>query len=215
MGRKKKDVIEAVPTSKNGQILENRLWQVIYGKAESTGTRAVRSPSALYTALHLDTSIASNGQFDLATYKERICNTNRELWYILLFMHITGCRVSEALNISNSDITVEGRVLLRGLKGSLDRMIIGSELSEYFIYCRKNLTSPFKTFDRHFIYRFMKKMGIGAYFGQNERQSVTHIFRHLAILDMAGVDKDLHATKRTIGHKSISNTEHYAKGKKR
>lgn len=215
MGRKKIEQLEDIPVSKKGVILQNKLMDVIYGKKVSTRDKSAVSPSALYTASHSENSGPKEAEFNIDNHRERLKRDNKELWYVVKFMSVTGCRVSEAINIRPTDITENGRVRLIGLKNSNDRIVVDSELSDYFIYCKKVNKPPFGTFDRHFIYRRLKYYGIGDYFGDSQRKSVTHLFRHLAIKDMAGVDKGLNTTKVAIGHKSLSNTEHYAHAKKR
>jgi integrase len=140
-------------------------------------------------------------------------NDSKELWYLLKFMSISGCRVTEALNIKTSDITKDGRVIVRGLKNSESRFVSDSELCHFFSHCKKNNRVPFMIYNRFFIYRYLKKLGLYSYFGESTKASVTHSFRHLAILDMKEIDKGLQLTKQSIGHKSIKSTKHYANGR--
>ncbi len=204
-----------IPTSKAGRILEDKLMQVIYGSTGKRPTKDGSTTDALSNTLSQLQGDPGEKINAIISYKEKIMADSQELWYLILLMAMTGCRVSEALSIRVHEISNDGRVRLKGLKGSNDRIVHESEVSKYLIYCKSIGKNPFQTFDRFFVYRYLKSLGIGQHFNDNQRKSVTHIFRHLAIEDMQTIDPDLQATKRAIGHKSVKNTEHYAKPEKR
>jgi len=121
----------------------------------------------------------------------------------------SGCRVSEILNISHSDILGGGKVRIKGLKGSCDRIIISSRFSKELEDYRNNCVSPFYCFSRFMLYRDFKKHGIYMMFKGAKLNSVTHACRHLYVSDlkMAGLsDAEIQGN---IGHKSKKSTEHY------
>lgn len=130
----------------------------------------------------------------------------------LQFFH--GLRISEVLNVTPLDITRNGRIRIKGLKGSYDRFVVSSNFLEFWINTGQHLLPLSNTYSRFYFYREYKKLGIGAHFGNSVNKSVTHYFRHAVALDSQNKFDNLSDTKMVLGHKSIKSTEKYVTKRK-
>ena len=144
---------------------------------------------------------------------ERILQTmkakNIEEYYLAMFLLETGCRISEALQIKQSDIDNLGRVKIKGLKGSSNRIVTSPATKEYLINQKKIGGQIFSRFNRFYIYRVFKRYGLGRFFGDNKRQSVTHYFRHINAMIAKEIATDIKEISDILGHKNAKNTEIY------
>jgi site-specific recombinase XerD len=130
----------------------------------------------------------------------------------LQFLH--GLRISEVLNITPLDITRQGRIRIKGLKGSFDRFVLSSYYKDFWLNSGISLLPLCTTYSRFYFYREYKKLSIGAYFGNSQNKSITHYFRHAVALDSQEQYESLTDTKMVLGHKSIKSTEKYVKRRK-
>lgn len=137
---------------------------------------------------------------------ETICIQSRVACELQL---LSGCRVSEILNISYTDILTGGKVLVRGLKGSDDRVIHSSRFASYLNICKSAQCNPFEYLSRFMLYRDYKKKGIMMLFKNASYRSVTHALRHLYIEELKGAGLTNENIKTSIGHKSDKSTLHY------
>lgn len=128
-------------------------------------------------------------------------------------MLLGGLRVSEMLAVSPRDIDELGRIRIKSLKGGVPRIVDTGINADQFKVWRNSGYIPWRMWTRFFVYRQFKKYGIQIDIEGNGKKSVTHALRHVSAQVSATVDPDLQATKSHLGHKSISNTEIYAKSK--
>jgi hypothetical protein len=105
-------------------------------------------------------------------------------------------------------------VIIKGLKGSNDRVILDSSIKDYLISCKSSNSDPFKTFNRFFIYRFLKSNGVNYSPFYSSKNSVTSAFRHHSAADINQVSNSKEHSKLYLGHKNISSTNHYGKERK-
>ena len=127
-------------------------------------------------------------------------------------MYIGGLRVSEALNIKCSNISVDGTIKAIGMKKSFNRFVLISQNVIYFKKCKKLKINPFQDYDRYFLYRFCKSKGIFISHGKDYKQSVTHSLRYNRINNINQISDSIIETAKQIGHKSIVSTNHYING---
>lgn len=137
---------------------------------------------------------------------ETICVQSRVACELQL---LSGCRVSEILNISHTDILTGGKILVKGLKGSDDRVIYSSRFTSYLNSCKMSLCDPFKYLSRFMLYRDYKKKGIMMLFKNASYRSVTHALRHLYIEELKGAGLTNANIQTNIGHKTSQSTLHY------
>lgn len=142
-------------------------------------------------------------------------NSNKQYlgnyYYLFLLQYYSGCRITEALSISVTDISSEGLVLIKGLKGSNDRVITVTELQPLFTKSLRNGIDPFYSMNRFTAYRLLKNIGVQKLKSNRKRESVTHVFRDehsKSIRKIAGSKSVLAAA---LGHKNEKNTDYYGK----
>ena len=141
---------------------------------------------------------------------------------IIDFMYSTGCRVSELINVEESDIDIEEAFVRLEGKGSKQRIVpLGSKvlinLENYLPLRNKDrknknnklfISKSYKNLDRTAVFRIIKSTGVKA--GIN-KELYTHILRHSAATHMLEGGCDLRTVQEFLGHSSVSTTQIYTK----
>jgi integrase len=132
-----------------------------------------------------------------------------EVYALARLMYHFGLRVSEALSIEGRHIDRFGNIIVMGLKGSSSRKVADTQLVGF--WKSKIALGSHKVFgfDRFYVYRTFKRVGIGITEGGSTRSIVTHLPRHLFISDTQKVTHKALATAEVVGHKSVKSTSHY------
>jgi integrase len=125
----------------------------------------------------------------------------------LQFTH--GLRISEALNMSYSDLLPANRIRIKSLKGSIQRIIVFNDSYGYFNFCRKTHAKPFDGISRFCIYRIYKKLGIMYKDSTSSYMSITHAPRHILAAELQKSDKENAYTSDFLRHKSKESLKHY------
>lgn len=200
---------------KNGKINQRNLFNFLGVETLKVRTSSVVSPSAHFSKLcnPPDTELCHNSISQSMTLALK--DISMEFYYIVIMLEYSGCRISEVFKISPKDIASNGSFILKSSKNSDNRIIFIKELQEYLLDCKMKSIYPFRSYDRYFVYRNLKKLGVGARFGNCKNYSVTHFFRHDLLLSLHNVDKSSEVSKSFIGHKSIKSTRIYATGEKK
>lgn len=132
-------------------------------------------------------------------------------YYLFILQIRTGCRISEALNVQIGHITADGNVLIKGLKGSKDRICYCPEILEWLPKARGNSGIVFFGMNRFSAYRYLKNLGISTLKNGRKHESVTHLFRELYIAQNLKIVERGSTLSESIGHKSQKSTEYYGK----
>ena len=137
-------------------------------------------------------------------------------------MYSTGCRVSELINVEESDIDIEEAFVRLEGKGSKQRIVpLGSKvvinLENYLPLRNKDrknkdsklfISKSYKNLDRTAVFRIIKSTGVKA--GIN-KELHPHILRHSAATHMLEGGCDLRTVQEFLGHSSVSTTQIYTK----
>ena len=135
------------------------------------------------------------------------------VWVVARLQVMFGLRISECLNITGNDIDKRGRIIISGLKGSQSRIVIDSELNVFWLGKKRLCTQKIFEFDRYYVYRLYKSVGI-CYSVEGKKKGIcTHTLRHLFIKDVQQSTNDIEETAILVGHKATSSTNHYLKSK--
>lgn len=173
--------------------------------------KAELTPCAQFNTQCVVSSVSDSLDTEILTKIEAIKREGSIIYGLTLLLYLNGLRISEALNLKYTDVISRNKAIVRGLKGSEDRIIDISCLS--FIsdlrYDRNGYL--FVDIDRFQVYRLFKKYGIIFRSKGNSRASVTHAFRHLYVRNMRLNSIDESLIQQEIGHKSIKNTNRYGK----
>lgn len=125
---------------------------------------------------------------------------------LLLF---SGCRVSEVCNIAPEDILSDNQVLIRGLKGSGNRICTLGIMTGFldFKYRRSWMWS--QGLNRWYVYRICKEYGVYETILGNKKLAVTHSGRHELIVGLQKAGLKPAEIAELIGHKNVESTKHY------
>ena len=138
------------------------------------------------------------------------------------FMYSTGCRVSEIINVEESDIDLEEAFVRLEGKGSKQRIVpLGSKvlinLESYLPLRNKDkknknnklfISKSYKNLDRTAVFRIIKFTGVKAGI---HKELYPHILRHSAATHMLEGGCDLRTVQEFLGHSSVSTTQIYTK----
>lgn len=192
-------------------ISQKKIFQHLYGNDKKSRVKPGLTPDAQNTIQYSHRNDWVKIQNQVEAVQQRLFNSHRKLYYLIEIMMSGGLRVTEALSIRPYDITMTGLVKIRSLKKGNEKIISPGNAKEYLLTCKRKSIYPFDGFDRFYIYREFKKIGmptIPTGFGKN---AVTHIFRHLQVASLKEISEDKTVIKRYLGHKSIKSQENYGK----
>lgn len=176
-----------------------------------SGTRAVSTPMVQ------NDTLCSAGQYqgpaipDLESKLEHLSRIHMSASIFARIQLQGGLRVSELLNVKARDIDKLGRMKVKGLKGSNDRIVdINAHLGFLAPYIKAGFL-PWEQWDRFVVYRAYKKAGIGLDIEGGVKKAVTHALRHISTQLLEDNTEKMTAAKALLGHVSSSNTEIYVK----
>lgn len=126
-----------------------------------------------------------------------------------------GLRISEVLQVQHQQIMNDGSILIKGLKGSSDRLVYPVNYRDVWLRLKSQNASIPSYLNRYYFYRIYKKKGIYATLQANKKASVTHIIRYIYINRLINNNASIDQIQQLIGHKTIKSTLHYANRIKR
>lgn len=179
------------------------------------GIKSVPSPCAQTTTPCGSGSPGISNGFDLEVFMSNASGLSvlEKAVIELMFMH--GLRISEVLNIDQSDISKSGAIRIKALKGSSFRVVQPALFKEFWLKNCSQLLPLRTVYSRFYFYRLFKRLGLYAYFGTNSNASVTHYFRHLKGLDIQESFNDWALTQSVLGHKNVNSTHYYGQKKQK
>lgn len=128
---------------------------------------------------------------------------------VIEIMYNFGLRISEVLQINSSSVNSRNQIVIKGLKGSSNRLITPVMFSDYWqkvrLYNCKDHSSP----GRFYYYRLFRKLGFISLAAGNEKNSVTHFFRHNFVTEIMKETENIEIAKELIGHKNSNSTKYY------
>ena len=120
-----------------------------------------------------------------------------------------GLRVSDVLNISYSDITPRGQILVRQGKGSISKVVSDFQYIDFYLDCKQRKLNPFSDYNRFFIYRLYKKYDIYQKNKGQKNASITHAPRKILAQSLQNDGFTLDEIRVALGHNSKRSTEYY------
>lgn len=193
----------------NGIIRERSLFSLLYPDSNNPRTKPETTPTTQNTKL-LQASGKEHQDFMTILHKlELLRNENESLHAILDLQLMYGLRISEVLGIHGKDISTTGHILIHGLKGSNDRIVIPIHSATYYQKYSGVSGKIFQSYSRNYVYRQYKRIGIGRRFQGRMNSAVTHYLRHLFVSGMKSELTGINTISMHIGHKRVSNTELY------
>lgn len=170
---------------------------------------AIMKPVAQTTTLCVDTNRHSIELSAILDKLETIKRTNKIIYTIAHLQLVYALRIGEVLSLKFEDVDKLGRCFVLGSKNSDSKII---NVREYYLFEQKlNGCSGliFSDFNRFYVYREYKKMGIYNQLTGRQNVSTTHILRHLSASEVAEKGKKMAVKQRLLGHKNPNNTKIY------
>jgi len=138
----------------------------------------------------------------------RICLQMKAL---ISLMYFNALRITEALQVSCYDIDTLGRIYIKGAKKSHNKLVTCPYYTSYFIDCKTSGRNPFDNYNRFFVYREFRKIGLVMQFKDYQRCAVTHSLRFASIGNIHSDMLSYEEIARFVGHKHQKTTIHYGK----
>lgn len=202
---------EIIPTDKKVVLTANRVDRILGIDKGKAGVKSVLSPSAEFAKLDPAPSAEEWDQSMFQDKFRKIKEVDPLLSIIFALQWEGALRVAEVRAIKSTDIDALGRVTIRSKKGGTIRVISSGIVANEIIQFRSAIFEPFALYSSTYIYRNYKKFGIGAWFGENKKMSVTHLPRHIVALKSSESGRDNSVIKSQLGQKSEKSTEHYTR----
>lgn len=174
-----------------------------------TGSKMPAHSTTMLQSVHScdSASLVVEGQLD------RIREINYECWVVGRLQLLFGARISEVLSITGSSIDARGRVVIKGQKGSESRLVVDTQLRNWWLSMRVMGNDRVFSIDRFYVYRVYKSVGLQSDVEGHKYKAVTHYPRHLFIKSVQLATNDIEQTRQITGHKAVSNTKRYWKSK--
>lgn len=141
-------------------------------------------------------------------YKRNIF-VNPDIAFLLELQMLYGLRVSEALKLAPCDYVGHGVFRAKTDKGGKNRMI---RIVYNMDYIRSGIIYKLPLIDRYnrfYVYRVYKKIGIFKRYNSNKYQSVTHFFRHEIVKEMKRKNIDNETITSFMGWRSEKTILYY------
>lgn len=198
-------------TDASGNLNEQKLFAQLNGMGNVTPTKSVPTPFAQTKPLCGPGSKIGQLMKTVQAQLETMRKKNPTLWAIAELQFMYGLRISEVLDIRGTDIIKPNQVLIKGKKGSQNRIVNLGESKDYYLRYADRPRLIFDCISRFYVYREYKKLGISHKFSARSKESVTHLFRHLVVKNFKNYNISTNDSKNFIGHKAKASTEVYEK----
>lgn len=174
----------------------------------------VSNSNAQTTKLCRDGSVGVSSSDLASAYDALVSREPEVIGLIVTLLYYHGLRVSEVLSLNAINISSRGTLLIKGCKGSSDRIIVIPEYRDFLIRSRSSGVNLFGCYNRFFVYRLLKKYNYISYKTYGGKSAVCHAGRYAFVKDVNGLTQDIELTASVIGHKNSSNTKKYVKNGK-
>jgi len=134
---------------------------------------------------------------------------------IIELLYYFGLRISEVLQIKKTDISPMCHILVKGSKGSNNRIVQPVVFRSFWLSATVGDLPLCNIYSRFYFYRLFKKIGFYSKFGTNEKFSVTHFFRHQLVLSFKSAGFPDETITQFIAHRSFRSLEYYAGERKK
>lgn len=185
------------------------IQRVISEKEGKPRITSVPTPSA--QTLGLCVAGPGDGQLakQIASSMATLARSNPPVHLLAMIMLESGCRVSEALQIRSTDVTLQGRIMISAKKGGHDRIVKINVPGINWAMIKSGPAMIFQGISRFHVYREFKRSGLSFVMEGRSKASVTHLFRHYVAHDLYTADKSNETIKTGLGHKSEGSAEYY------
>lgn len=130
---------------------------------------------------------------------------------VIELQFLYGLRIQEVLKIKNSDISPYGQIFINTEKTGEPRVITPLLYANFWLQPVPGALPLIDIYSRFYFYRLYKKLGYYKKYGENERNSVTHYFRHELVQNLQAAGFDDKNISKFLAHRSQKTLQFYAK----
>lgn len=136
-------------------------------------------------------------------------NLSIELKALVEILELSGCRVSQILQVHYKNISTHGQIKIIGSKNGNDIIVKPQMYKEFWLDYRRNGISFRSVYSRFALYRLFKHYGLFIKVESSQKKSVCHCFRHMLATDTATITTDKTIIANKLGHKSTNTQKYY------
>lgn len=195
--------------NKSGKITARNITDLFGSDRSLRRTKSVSKLPAQITTLCGPNKHQDSNSLMLSVAARRLRLYDEKLYYIYILQFENALRISEILSVSPSQIDRLGNIMIRGSKKGKSKIISSSEAREYLLMCKANSVCPFAEYNRFYVYRVYRQVGIGVRNNENGRTAVTHAFRHLHAQAAREANFDDSLITEKLGHRNPNTQKHY------
>lgn len=189
--------------------VDNNLKKGVLSTSVRQGTNSVPTPPAQYATLLHDNSVEENCRRIL----EWIVGQGTARFGIYAvgidLLMSGGLRLSEILYPNAFYVNGLGQVLIKGRKGSADKLVTPLRFREWWQKKAGWCSNPFSISSRWAWYRFFKSQGVVMHEAGKVNDSVTHTARKLQAHSLFNAGIELESVRDVMGHRSERSTLYY------
>lgn len=189
--------------------MKNRSDLILQTDKTKPGTGAGMSPPAQSSKL---LQLATFLEYENNRIDSFLANNMYESEYlkaVICLMRDGGLRVSEVLGIKYHDILPGARVVIKGKKGSENRVVSGASYWLIWTKKKRGIVQFIQGLSRFYLYRICKRYGFYLKVEGTGNMKVTHYFRYLYLLSLRLSSLDSNDIKNAIGHRNIKSQNSY------
>lgn len=140
---------------------------------------------------------------------DKLKNSNPIYFDLYMIMYYSGCRVSEVLNLTPSNIISKNQIVIMASKNSANRIVTIPlvDLRKYFSWCSEN--DKLFQLDRFKVYRYSVSIGLSNIGNGLFKDKPTKLFRYCHASLIYSKTKDLNLVGSALGHKVVENAKFY------
>lgn len=122
---------------------------------------------------------------------------------------MTGCRISQALNVKPSNISKNGTIKIEAAKGGNENIYRSTRFSNFWLDYRISRDLISNNYNRFFFYRLFIRYNCVLHTPLHSNKKVCHALRYCITADVAALTSNKATIKNILGHKSEKTQDYY------
>jgi integrase len=140
---------------------------------------------------------------------------HEQIRLLIDLMYTNALRISEALQLTSSDIISANTIVVNSKKHGNKRIGYCTYNSDVLQKYRGMSNVKLFNFDRYFAYRMFRRFGIVISSSDEVNSLVTHSLRVAIAKELQSAESDIQLTASQLGHKNTKNTQIYVNNKRK
>ena len=147
---------------------------------------------------------------ELLSISRNIKSQNEYLACIIYLQAREGLRISEILKIKDTDVSKSGNIKIHVSKSKEIKIVSAGEFSDFIVKLAKVNRGLLFQFNRFYVYREYRKLGIKTETVYGKKNAVTHAPRHILASE---IRKEVagEGLSNKLNHKNSNSSKHYGK----